>query len=75
MLEMASHWTHIWSVERYPDSENKVKELFADMPRIKDLSDEIYQNMLDDIFGNKSRVDRSFFLDCIKNKCKYLFNP
>jgi len=31
--------------------------------------------MLDDIFGNKSRVDREFFLDCIVNKTKYMFSP
>ena len=75
MLEMAGHWTHTWSIERYPDGGSKVKEFFSDMSLIKDLSDEIYQNMLDDIFGNKSRVERNHFLDCMKSKCKYLFDP
>lgn len=45
------------------------------MARVKDLSDEIYQNMLDEIFGNKSRVEREHFLTCIQDSCQYLFDP
>jgi len=42
MLEMATHWTHVWSLETCPDGGSKVKEIFGDLARIKDLSDEIY---------------------------------
>ena len=48
MLEMATHWCHVWSLERNPEGGAKVKDLFGDLSRIKDLTDEIYQNFLDE---------------------------
>mmetsp|Transcript_3959 Transcript_3959/g.4754 ORF Transcript_3959/g.4754 Transcript_3959/m.4754 type:complete len:131 (+) Transcript_3959:555-947(+) len=75
MLEMATHWTHVWSLERSPEGGAKVKDLFGDLARVKDLTDEIYQNFLDDIFGNKSRVERDHFIECIEKNCRYFFNP
>ena len=76
-LEMATHWIHLWSLERKPDGAEakKVKEVFGDLAKIKELSEEIYQNLLDDIFGNQSRIYRENFLEEIRNNCKYLFKP
>ena len=42
LLEMATYWTHVWSLERSPDGGSKVKEDFADLDRVKELSEEIY---------------------------------
>jgi hypothetical protein len=50
-------------------------EFFGDLKRVKELSDEIYKNFLDDCFGNASRVNREKFIEDISKKCKYLFIP
>ena len=75
-FEVATHWTHTWAQQSVEEAKTgpKVKELFADLPRVKELSDEIYQNFLDDCFGNQSRVFRDKFIEIIQKECKYLFN-
>ena len=40
----------------------KVQEVFGDLARVKEVSDEIYQAFLDDCFGNASRVKREDFI-------------
>lgn len=64
LLEMATHWVHVWSNERKPEGakDSKVKEAFGDFKKMKELSDEIYQSFLDDIFGNASRIYRDAFI-------------
>lgn len=77
LLEMATHWVHVWSHERKPEGakDSKVKEAFGDKAKMKELSDEIYQNFLDDIFGNASRIYRDAFISEIVKNCQYLFEP
>ena len=43
-LEMATFWVHTFSLEQKPEgaSTSKVKDVFGDMSKIKELSDEIY---------------------------------
>ena len=62
-LEVATHWTHVWSHQkREREGKNKlglgiatpskkVKPIFNDMKKIKAAADEIYENFLDDCFG------------------------
>lgn len=48
LLELASHWTHVWSLERKPNQppaaesqaqSAKVKEVFGDFEQMKEVSD------------------------------------
>ena len=55
LLEVSTHWIHTWSIasaDGAAKSSSKVKDVFSDLERVKELSDEIYQNFLDDCFGN-----------------------
>ena len=45
-LEVATHWTHVWCLERAPEGTpttgKKIRDDFKDLERVKELSDEIY---------------------------------
>ena len=75
LLELATFWTHKWSIERIPEDQasaknsSKVIEVFGDKERVKEVSDEIYQAFLDDCFGNSSRTQREDFIREIETKC------
>ena len=41
-LEVATYWIHSWSLAQQPEGASKVKEVFSDLAKIKEVSDEIY---------------------------------
>ena len=72
LLELATFWTHKWSMERAPEeakNSSKIIEVFADQERVKEVSDEIYQGFLDDCFGNSSRTQREDFIRELETNC------
>ena len=77
-LEVATHQVHVWALDKmYKDGKksNKVKSVFNDEKKIKAAAAEIYENFLDDCFGNQSRVYRETFIEEVEKNCKYLFKP
>lgn len=41
-LEVATYWTHVWSLERSPNGGSKVNDTYGDLSKVKEMSDEIY---------------------------------
>ena len=65
-MEVATHWIHVWSKAKVGGAKGaKTKSFFADRGTVKDLAEQIFNNFLDDCFGNKTRCDRDEFISCI----------